>query len=297
MPMPWSPSPAIASMRPSSSALRSTVSRTAATTSASVGGRRGTRRSRRARPRRRRPSRGRVGVGDGGDRAAAEGRGVGGGAPEPLELLVDPEQGEGGAGHVEARAELADLRVDGLDARLLQQLGDAAEDDEQLLVLHGAEAVEDRDDAGALRGGDALGELLEQSADEELGEAGRGRDIRLADAGLAVDAEADGHAALGNGEQRLLGSGQRAAGEGDAERAGALVREPRDAHDAVEVVALRGRGAATLKTVRSPAMPRRLCFSATGALDTSSVTVTVSHGMPSARSCSCAASKLSTSPA
>src|SRR4030095_6708496 len=85
------------------------------------------------------------------------------------------------------------------------------------------------------------------AATEAPGQADRGRDIRLADAGLAVDAEADGHAALGNGEQRFLGPGQGAPGEGDAERARAFVRESRDAHHGLEVVALGARGARGLE--------------------------------------------------
>src|SRR4030095_4506428 len=85
------------------------------------------------------------------------------------------------------------------------------------------------------------------AATEAPGQADRGRDIRLADAGLAVDAEADGHAALGNGEQRFLRPGQGAPAEGDAERARAFVRESRDAHHGLEVVALGGRGARGLE--------------------------------------------------
>ena len=54
---------------------------------------------------------------------------------------------------------------------------------------------------------------------------------------------------------------------------------------------------ATLNTVRSPAMPRRLCFSAREALETSSVTAMLTHSMPSARRRSWAWVKCRTSPA
>ncbi len=55
--------------------------------------------------------------------------------------------------------------------------------------------------------------------------------------------------------------------------------------------------AATLKTVRSPAMPRRLCRSANGAEEMSSVTAMLRQSMPSARSLSWAWVKWRTSPA
>ena len=125
-------------------------------------------------------------------RALREAGGVGGRGPELLELLVEPEQREGCAGHVEARAELAHLGLDDREPALLEQLGDAAVDDEELLVLHRAEAVEQRHDAGALEL-DAVRHLLEQARDPQLGELVGGRDVDDVDAGLAVDAEADGH--------------------------------------------------------------------------------------------------------
>ncbi|OUE28383.1 hypothetical protein BFL36_01440 [Clavibacter michiganensis] len=191
------------------------------------------------------------------ERAAAEGRGVGGRGPEPLELVVEPEQGERGAGHVEAGAELADLRIHEHHARLLQQVRDAGVDDEQLLGLHGAEAVEHGHDAGAAHV-DPVRDLRghEQVLHEQLGQAVRGRDVGLVDAGLAVDPEADRHAPLGHREQRLVGARQRAAGEGDAHRAGARVGEAGDALGVVEVVARGGRGARGLEhgeVARDPA--------------------------------------------
>ena len=70
---------------------------------------------------------------------------------------------------------------------------------------------------------DVVGQLVEQPGGEQFGEAVGGRDAGLVDARLAVDAEADGHPALGNREQGLVGARERAAGERDAERAGAVV--------------------------------------------------------------------------
>ena len=85
-----------------------------------------------------------------------------------------------------------------IGAGIREQLGDAPVDDEHLLVLERAEAVEDRDDPRTARRVDALGQLVEQAGDEQLGEAVGGGDAGLVDARFAVDAEADRHAALGH---------------------------------------------------------------------------------------------------
>jgi hypothetical protein len=109
------------------------------------------------------------------------------------------------------------MRIDDLDARLFEQLRDPAVDDEQLLVLECAEAVEDRHDPRTPCRVDAVGEFGEEAADEEFGEfVGRG-DIGLVDAGLAVDPEPDRHAPLGHGEERSIRSRQRASRERNAE--------------------------------------------------------------------------------
>ena len=173
--------------------------------------------------------------------------------------------------------------------------GDAPVDDEQLLVLQRAEAVEDRHDPLAGRLLDALGQLGEQARHEQLGQAVGGGHVGLVDAGFAVDAEAHRHPPLGDGEQGRLRAGERAAREGDAERPGALVRESRHAGDLGEVVALLGGRGGGLEH-REVARDAAALVLLGERLEMSSVTVTVSAGMPAARSCSCAASKLSTSP-
>ena len=75
--------------------------------------------------------------------ALAVGRGVRGCAPEPLQLVVEEHQGEGTAGHVQARDELADLGLDHVEPLLDQEPGDAAPDDEELLVLRRSQSVQD----------------------------------------------------------------------------------------------------------------------------------------------------------
>ena len=76
-----------------------------------------------------------------------------------------------------------------------EQPVDAAVDDEQLLVLDAAQAVEDRHHAGAGHL-DARRHLVEQPGHEQLGELVRGGHVGLVDAGLAVDAQPDRHPPL-----------------------------------------------------------------------------------------------------
>ncbi len=174
-----------------------------------------------------------------------------------LEFVVEPEEGQRDAGHVEARDEFADLGLDDDRSGRLEQTDDAAEDDEQLLVLDAAEAVEDRHDPGTVRH-DAGRELGEQAVDEQLRETGRARDVRLRDAPLAVDAHADRHAPLRDREERFVGARERAAGEGDTEAPRPVVRALGEGGDGVEVVPALGRGAGDLEHAEVPGDPATL---------------------------------------
>ena len=203
MPIPWSPSPATESIRPSSSACSAITSAVRASRPATTRRRlAGTRHwpagSSSARPA--------AASASTRSRCATEPRrkaGVSAGAVQSRSSSSSStEQRQRAPGHVEARAELADLGVDDLDAGGAEQPVDAAVDDEQLLVLHAAQAVEDRHHAGAGHV-DARGHLVEQARDEQLGELVRGGHVGLVDAGLAVDAQPDRHPPLRHGEQRL----------------------------------------------------------------------------------------------
>ena len=162
--------------------------------------------------------------------------------------------------------DLADLGFDDLDPGVGEQLRDPAVDHEQFFVLDRAEAVEDGHDPRARprrmsrAARPAAGRRGSAASSSAVGMSG------LADAGFAVDAEADGDPAVGHLNSGAAAPGQRAAGEGDAHRAGAEVGRSRPRPPASRSYPAAAAAAATLKTTRSPAMPRRLCRSSTGAL-------------------------------
>jgi len=62
----------------------------------------------------------------------------------------------------------------------------------------------------------------------------------IGDAGLAMDTEPDAHLTVGDGDQRVMGTGERAPGERDTHRAGSIVRSLRDPFDVVQAHAFLG---------------------------------------------------------
>ena len=118
----------------------------------------------------------------------------------------------------------------------------------------------------------------------------------LADPGFTVDAEPPSHGLLRQGEQGCVGAGKvQPSNATPKERVRSLA--PGHRGDASEVVAGFGGGAGDLEHDRSPATPRRRCSSPTGADATSSVTACTATSWPWARSRAAAAEKLRTSPA
>jgi hypothetical protein len=83
-------------------------------------------------------------------------------------------------------------------------------EDEEFLVAGGAQAV---DENGCLRC--VFGAFDEDALDEQRREVGGVEQGLFGDAGLAMEAEADGHLAGGEGEEGCGGAGWSAAGEGD----------------------------------------------------------------------------------
>ena len=188
------------------------------------------------------------------DRALAVGRGVAGGVPVGEELVVHPHERQGDPRHVQARDELAGFDVDAFDPRGLQSVDDAADHDEELLVLRGPQAVDDRDHATARIGGT----VLEQALDEGPGDLVGGAQAGFVDSRLAVDAQADAHLAFGHGEERAVGAGERATGEGYAEGPRGGVGLGEDALDLLEVLARLGGGARDLEDGEVPRDPAAL---------------------------------------
>ncbi len=125
---------------------------------------------------------------------------------------------------------------------------DLAEEQEQLVVLDRAEAVDDRHDAlaGVVR---LVGE---QPGDEEFGERGGGRHRVFGDARFAVDAQAQGHLPGGDVEEGFAGAGEGAAVEGDAEGTGAVVGPDGQPFDVVQVQSGFGGGAGDLEDRQVP---------------------------------------------
>ena len=101
-----------------------------------------------------------------------------------------------------------------------------------------------------------------------------------ADARLPVHAEAQFHASRLHGEERLIPAGQRAAAEGHAEGAGAVVRLLCQPFDLVQGVARAALAPASLNTKKSPEIPRRSAACSMGAEATSSLTRTVRTSSP-----------------
>ena len=161
-------------------------------------------------------------------RAAVEGGGVHGGEPVLLELLVEEDQTHGHSGHVEAGDQLAHLGAHRGDVSGLEQLGDLRVDDEQLFVLHGAQAIHEHRGPALVATLDALGLLGQEAFDQQRRDLVSRTDRLIAHARFAVDAQAHAHVARGHMEQRLGRAGQGGAVEGDAEGAGGVVRLPRD---------------------------------------------------------------------
>ena len=171
--------------------------------------------------------------------------GVDGVLPQLGELVVEPEERERDPRHVERGAVLADVGVDDLRPRRAQQLGHAAVYDEQFLVLHRAEAVEDGHHPVPADRVDAVGQFgrVGERPDEQFRERVGGGDVGFVDTGFAVDAEPHRHASLRNVEERGFGAGERAAAERDAEGPRPLVRARGGLGHRVQVVAvLRGGG-------------------------------------------------------
>ena len=162
--------------------------------------------------------------------ALAERGGVTGSAPKGLELIVQKLDGKGDTFHVEGRHVLAHQRLDQRVAPVLEEPAHGTPDHEELLVLGGAQAIQD--DGDALR---VVGRRLGQDAvDQDPGNLGGRPQVILAYAGLPVDALADLHLALGNVEQRCRLARQRAATEAHGHGARALVGLLGDADEVVE---------------------------------------------------------------
>ena len=180
------------------------------------------------------------------------------------DLAIVRAQGVSGS----AGDQLTHLGFDDFVTPLPQQLRRLTPDDEQLFVLGAAQTIEDHRDALGAR----VEIVLEHPVDQRRGQLVGGGHGLVGDTGLTVKSQPQTHMALGHGEQRMVGTRQRAPIKGHTEGAGRGV-----AASATRTTPARSRPSsaaalAHLNTVKSPAMPRRLASSPFGALATSSVT-------------------------
>ena len=164
--------------------------------------------------------------------------------------------------------------------RSVEQLGDPAVDDEQLFVLDGAQPVEDEPDAGAAARRRLGGQVVEEPASPAVRRGRRRWARRFRRCPVRRGCPGRPPSGRRHGEQRLVGAGQGAAGEGHAERAGAVVGVRGDAVHLVQREPGVGSGGGDLEDRQVAGDAAALLDLVGGALEMSSVTASVSAGMP-----------------
>src|SRR3954470_13723375 len=127
---------------------------------------------------------------------------VDGRVPQADELVVEPQQRDRAAGHLQRGDVVADQPPFDRDAALLQEVMQLAVDDEQLDQRRAAHAVDQGQDPVARVVGQVLDNRLGQALDD-LGR--RGHRLPVATR-LAVDADADLHLVVAELEARLAGA-------------------------------------------------------------------------------------------
>ncbi len=129
------------------------------------------------------------------------------------------------------------LRADGGEPPLffLEAFGDARVNHEEFFVLHRAEAVEDHGHPALVTVLTAHWLFGRDRVEQQVGHLRGAAERAVADSGLAVDAESLAHPALLDMEQRLIGTRQGAALEGQTERPCRVVGFPRHALGLVEI--------------------------------------------------------------
>src|SRR5918995_923221 len=172
--------------------------------------------------------------------APAEGRRVDRGVPEPDEIVVELEQRDRAAGHLQRGDVVADQPPLDRDPPVLQEPVELPVDDVELDQRGAAHAVDE--------GEHAVAGLVRQVLDDGGGQKPhdrRGARERLAvPARLAVDADADLHLVVAQLEARLAGGRRDARRERHAHAPALPVDLAAQIGDLAERLALLGRGAA-----------------------------------------------------
>ena len=131
------------------------------------------------------------------------------------QLVVELEQGDRGARHVERRDVVADELPTDRDATAGQDLGDLPINNVELDQWRATEAVDEGQDLVTT----VEQAVVEDRIDEHLDDLVSRGQLDPATARLTVDADADLHLVVADLERRLAGRGNRAARERHAHRA------------------------------------------------------------------------------
>src|SRR3954453_567955 len=174
--------------------------------------------------------------------APLQGDGVDRGVPQPLELVVEPQQRDRAARHLQRGDVGPDEVARDRDPAPLQVLVQLVVDDVELDQRRAAHPVDEGEHLVAL----LVRDVVDDGIREALDDLRRGLELHALAARLAVDADADLHLVGPEREVRLAGRRRDARRERHAHAAALVVDVAADVPDVLERLALLGRRAADL---------------------------------------------------
>ena len=170
------------------------------------------------------------------------------GSEVALQLAIEVQQRNRGAGHLHRRRITADQRLDDRRAGIGQAGMDPAVHDQQLFHRRGAEAVDQHRDPRAAGDRTSGQQVVHHRVGDRVGRLQR----PAMHPRLAVDAHADLHLALANRERRLANLRHRAGRHRHADRPAGVGRPLRHLGDTVEVQPGFSRSTGDLERIDHP---------------------------------------------
>src|SRR3954447_12046077 len=164
------------------------------------------------------------------------------GVPQPLEFVVEPQQRDRAARHLQRGDVVAHEVARDREPAPLQALVQLVVDDIELEERGAAHAVDEREHLVAL----VERQVLEDRPGQALDDLRRGLELQPLAPRLAVDADADLHLVRAEREVRLARSRRDARRQRHAHAAALVVDVAADVRDVLERLALLGRRAADL---------------------------------------------------